>query len=69
MSCENITYSEYLLKRSYLNDPFKSYKFISHCDIVEQLLGLAPDGNCKENVYKHFCSNHAAVIEALNCLT
>jgi hypothetical protein len=67
MNCKS--YKEYLLKRSYVNDPFKSYKFVTHCKIIEQILGLNHSDNCQENIYKLYCEKPEELKEIINSIT
>lgn len=68
MSCE-LPYDEYLLKRSYFNDPFKNAKFVTNCNAVRAILGLPPapsNDMCIIDTYENFCKNHQPVIDAIN---
>lgn len=69
MNCSIPTYKEYLLKRSYFNDPFKSYKFIEHCDVVAQILGVSYEGDCKEVLYNLYCNDHNIIKQALDSIS
>ena len=64
-----MSYDEYLLRRSYFNDPFKHPKFTTDCNAIREILGLSPSPSndmCIIDTYENFCENPQAVIDAIN---